>query len=104
MSNVIEIKSNDFDEKIKNSSKKVIVDCYAEWCGPCKMLSPIIDQLADEIESCDFYKLNVDESGDIAQKYGIMSIPTLLIFEEGKLKDTLVGFRSKEELKSIVEG
>lgn len=102
MSSVVEINSNEFDEKIKSSTKKVVIDCYAEWCGPCKMLSPIIDELASENDSYNFYKLNVDEAGDIAEKYGIMSIPTLLIFENGELKDTLIGFRSKEELKAII--
>jgi len=102
MSKVVEINQNEFDEKVKGS-KKVLVDCYAEWCGPCKMLSPIIDQLAEETDTCEFYKLNVDEAGDVAEKYGIMSIPTLLLFEDGELKDTFVGFRSKEELEEIVK-
>lgn len=102
MSKVIEINQNEFDEKVKNSNKKVLVDCYAVWCGPCQMLSPIIDELSEEMNTVVFYKLNVDESAEIAEKYGIMSIPTLLIFENGSLKDTLVGFRSKEEIESIL--
>ena len=97
MSKVIEISEKEFDEKIKNG--KVLVDCYAVWCGPCKMLSPIIDELAEEIESIDFYKLNVDEANEISAKYGIMSIPTLLLFENGILKKTMIGFKSKEDLE-----
>ena len=97
MSKVLEIKQNEFDEKVK--SGKVLVDFYADWCGPCKMLSPIIDQIAEETNDTQFYKLNVDESEEIAVKYGIMSIPTLLLFENGQLKKTLVGFKSKSELE-----
>lgn len=97
---VVEINEKEFDEKVK--SGKVLVDCYAPWCGPCKMLSPIIDELAKEVEGYSFYKLNVDDAEEVAMKYGIMSIPTLLIFENGNLKETLVGFKSKEELKSIL--
>lgn len=99
---VIEIKENEFEEKIKNSKGKVLVDCYAEWCGPCKMLSPIIDQLAEEVDSCEFYKINVDEAAELAVKYDIMSIPTLLFFENGELKNTSVGFKSKEEIEEMI--
>lgn len=86
-----------------SSNGKVVVDCFAEWCGPCKMLSPIIDELAEEMEDYVFYKLNVDDAEEIAMEYEIMSIPTLLIFEDGELKDKLIGFKSKEELKEILE-
>ena len=87
----------DFNDKI-NINKRVIVDCYAEWCGPCKMLGPIMEEVASEHTNCDFYKLNVDEANVIPRKYGIMSIPTILIFENGELKKQLVGFRNKAEL------
>lgn len=97
---VEEINENVFEEKIK--SGKILVDCYAPWCGPCRMLSPIIDELSNEVSSYKFYKLNVDDAPDISVRYGIMSIPTLLIFENGELKETLVGFKSKEELKKIL--
>ena len=100
---VKEITEKEFEEKVENAGKKVVVDCYAEWCGPCKMLSPIIDQLADEVDTIDFYKLNADESEEVMAKYGIMSIPTLLIFENKELKAKLVGFKSKDELKRALE-
>lgn len=103
MRKVIEINQNEFDEKVKIDGK-VLVDCYAVWCGPCQMLSPVIDQLAEEIESITFYKLNVDESEEVAMKYNIMSIPTLLLFENGELKQTLIGFKSKSELEDILKG
>lgn len=98
MGTVTEINQYDFEEKIQ-SNGKVLVDCYAEWCGPCKMLSPIIDQIAEENTTVKFYKLNVDESEEVATKYGIMSIPTLLLFENGTLKKTMVGFKTKDELE-----
>ena len=90
-----------FDEKIKEG--KVLVDFYAEWCGPCKMLSPIVDELATELTDVKFYKLNVDESDEIVRRYSVMSIPTLLIFEQGELKATSVGFKSKEELQELLK-
>ena len=94
---VEEITDQTFLELIKEG--KVLVDCYATWCGPCRMLSPIIDELASEITDYKFYKLNVDNSMSVTKEYGIMSIPTILIFEEGKLKEKIVGFIPKDELK-----
>ena len=94
---VNKISDVEFDEKI-NVNKKVIVDCYADWCGPCRMLGPVIEEVASELNNCDFYKLNVDENNEIPRRYGIMSIPTILIFDSGELKEQLVGFRNKEEL------
>ena len=98
---VNELFENEFKEKV--SSGKVLVDCFATWCGPCRMLSPIIDELAGEIKDYSFYKLDVDKNENVAREYGIMSIPTLLIFDNGELKQTLVGFKSKEELKEILK-
>ena len=100
---VIEIKEEEFDEKIRNSKTgKVLVDCYAGWCGPCKMLSPIIDELAENIDTCDFYKINVEGASGIAEKYGIMSIPTLLLFENNQLINQTVGFMSRDELEEFI--
>ena len=96
---VQEIKEKDFKEKIKG--EKVLVDCYAPWCGPCRMLSPVIDELSEEIKDVEFYKLNTDEAENICLEYGIMTIPTILYFEKGELKNQSVGFHQKEELKNI---
>ena len=98
---VEELNEKNFEEKIKTG--KVLVDNYAPWCGPCRMLSPVIDELAKEITDYKFYKLNVDDAEEIAQTYGIMSIPTLLIFEDGELKEKIVGLRSKSELTEILK-
>ena len=97
---VEQISSKDFKDKI--SKGKVLVDMYADWCGPCRMLGPIIESLAESNKEYKFYKLNVDDNEDIAMEYGVMSIPTLLLFEDGKLVDTLVGLRSKDELENIL--
>ena len=86
-----------------SSNGKVVVDCFAEWCGPCKMLSPIIDELAEELTDVNFYKLNVDESVEVVRNYNIMSIPTILIFNDGELVNQSVGFKSKEELKDLLK-
>ena len=98
---VTEINEKEFNEKIKTG--KVLVDCYAPWCGPCRMLGPIIDELASEVTDYSFYKLNVDDSEEVAIKYGIMSIPCLLIFENGELKETSIGLKSKSELKELLK-
>jgi len=98
---VKELKEKDFDKVIETG--KVLIDCYATWCGPCKMLSPIIDELSKEYEDISFYKLDVDQAEEISMRYGIMSIPTLLIFEDGKLIKTMVGFRSREDLEEFLK-
>ena len=98
---VKQITDKEFDESIKTG--KVLVDFYAEWCGPCKMLSPVVDELSEELKDVNFYKLNVDESDEVVRKYSVMSIPTLLIFGNGELKNTSVGFKSKDELKEMLK-
>ena len=95
------ITEQDFNKEIKEG--KVLVDCYADWCGPCKMLSPIVDELSEELTDVKFFKLNVDDNQELAQEYQIMSIPTLLIYEDGKLVNTSVGLKSKDELKELLK-
>lgn len=90
----------EFDEVIKKD--KVVIDFYAEWCGPCKMLSPILDKVSKEM-SLDTYKVNVDEVEDVARQYGIMSIPTVMIFEKGKMTKKNVGFMDETELREFVK-
>lgn len=101
--NEINLNSSNFNEEITNTDKLVLVDFYATWCGPCKMLSPIISEIAREysngIKVC---KVNVDENQDIAQKYDIMSIPTLIFFKNGEILKVNVGFCPKSELDSII--
>ncbi len=96
---VIEVKDN----KLEIGKGKVLVDCYATWCGPCRMLAPVIEELSTEIKDYTFYKVDVDENEEIARDYEIMSIPTLLLFENGELKEKMVGLRSKSELLDLLK-
>lgn len=95
------INSQEFDNTIE--SGVVVVDFFATWCGPCKMLSPVIDELSGELENVNFVKVDIDQSMDLAQKFKIVSVPTLKVFKNGKEVDTLMGFMPKEVLKSKVE-
>ena len=100
----INLNKQNFEEEVINSEIPVVVDFWTTWCAPCRMLSPIISEMAEEysgkIKVC---KLNVDEEQDIAIKYNIMSIPTLVFFKEGKVTNTSVGLISKSELKGLME-
>ena len=94
------INDSNFDDKIK--SGKVIVDCYADWCAPCKMLEPVIKELDEELSDITFFKINVDENPNKAGEYGIMSIPTMLFFKDGQKIDQFAGFMPKEPLKERI--
>ena len=96
---MLKLDVQNFDEEIKNNSK-VLVDFYADWCGPCKMIAPIIEEIADERKDIAVFKLNVDESAAIAIKYNVMSIPTLIVFENGQEKTRIVGLRQKDDILS----
>jgi thioredoxin 1 len=95
---VLELNSRNLEETIKNN-KSLVVDCWAPWCGPCRMMSPVIDELASDLKGkITFGKLNTDENQDIAAKYQVQAIPTLLIFKDGKLADRKVGALPKKVL------
>ncbi len=94
---LIHLEKEDFNEVIKEG--KILVDFYADWCGPCKMLAPIIEELAKENESIKFVKVNVDQHEDLAREYGIMSIPTVILFENGEQVKKQIGFVPKEALE-----
>ena len=99
---VKEIKEQEFKNVIE-SNEKVVVDCFATLCGPCKMLSPIVDAISEEKKDYAFYKMDIDECETVPMEYGIMSIPTLLVFENKELKQTIVGLRSKDELEELLK-
>lgn len=100
---ILKIDKDNFDEEILNSNIPVIVDFYADWCGPCKMMAPIIEEISKDLnQKAKVAKINVDENQELAIEYGIMSIPTVLIFDKGELKTQLVGLRGKEEIENIV--
>ena len=100
---VIKITSENFEEEVIASNKTVIIDFYADWCGPCKMMSPVIDKIAEEVEGVKVCKLNVDDAQEIAGQYGIMSIPTIMVFENGEVKEKFVGVTSKDELLNAIK-
>lgn len=97
-----ELTYQDFEQEVLKSEKPVIVDFWASWCGPCMMVSPLVDELSEEITDVKFCKVNVDEEQQLAVKFGIESIPTLLFFEGGKLKDQLIGAVPKAQLKKFI--
>lgn len=98
----IKISSENFEKEVLNSEKPVLVDFFADWCGPCKMMAPIVEELATELEGkAKVGKLNVDENSDIAIEYNVMSIPTLIVFKNGKEEKRLVGVQDKEELLNL---
>ncbi len=98
-----ELDSGNFNEEINNTEKLVLVDFYATWCGPCKMLAPVVSEIAEQYkDKLEVYKVNIDENQELALKYDIMSIPTLIFFKKGEAVNTSVGFCSKSELEDKI--
>ena len=101
--NVVEITDNNFEDTVLNSDTPIVVDFWAEWCGPCKMIAPSLEQLANEYAGTfKVGKLNVDDNRETAMKYGIRSIPTLLVIKEGDVAEQIVGAHPKDTLKDKI--
>ena len=99
------IHQNEFEEKVLKADKPVLVDFYADWCGPCKMMIPVLDQLSGEkADQLEIYKINVDENPDVAKQYRVMSIPNMILFKDGEAALNIVGAMSKNVLWKKVEG
>lgn len=99
---LIKVDTKNFNEEVLNSDKPVLIDFYADWCGPCKMMAPIIEEVAKELDGkVKVGKINIDENQDLAIQFNVMSIPTIISFENGKPDKRFVGVRDKEELLSI---
>ncbi|MBP9988208.1 MAG: thioredoxin [Ruminococcus sp.] len=98
--NITEINDNNLDEIIQNNTK-IILDCYAPWCSSCKMLLPVFEELSAEENHVKFCKINIDENPDVSERFDVMSIPTVLFFENGELKNRQSGLKNKEELKRL---
>ena len=92
----------DFNEVVLNYEGVVLVDFWATWCGPCKMIAPVVEEVSNEVSNARFVKVDVDENENLANKYQISSIPTLMIFKNGTPVDTLVGFMPKDSLKAAI--
>jgi thioredoxin 1 len=104
MSTISHINDDDFDNHVKNSSLPVLVDYWAEWCGPCKAIAPILDELAKDYEGkVNIAKLNIDNNQNTPAKYGIRGIPTLMLFKDGNVIDTKVGALSKSQLVAFLD-
>ena len=100
---VLEFTDNNFEEEVIKSEKTVLIDFYADWCGPCKMMSPIIDEIAEENDSIKVGKVNVDDNAEVSTKYQIMSIPTILVVKNGEVTAQFVGVTSKEEIENAIK-
>ena len=97
------IEDSTFESKVLNSKGLVLVDFWAAWCGPCKMLAPVLEAIASELEGrLEIKKINIDENRKSAEKYDIMSIPTMMIFKDGQIVDTIIGFVGKDQIKNRI--
>ena len=101
--NEITLTKENFEQEVINSDKPVLVDFWAVWCGPCQALAPTIKEIAEEYEGkIKVGKINVDEQKELAQQYGIISIPTLIYFKDGKIEDHIVGLQTKDAIEAII--
>ena len=99
---VMNITKNNFQEEVINSEKPVLLDFWAEWCGPCRMMSPVVDEIAEERSDIKVGKINVDEQQELAAKFGIMSIPTLVVMKDGKIVNQSVGAGPKSRILAML--
>ncbi|WP_066871384.1 thioredoxin [Clostridium mediterraneense] len=96
-------KYSGFEKEVLESKGTVLVDFWANWCEPCKLTSPILDELRNELKEVKFVKVDINEESDVLDDYNVTSIPTLMLFKDGELKERLVGFRKKDDLRSTIE-
>lgn len=100
---VLKITKENFDKEVLNAEEKVLVDFWAEWCGPCMLLSPLIDEIAEEVDDVKFCKVNCDDSRDLALEFGINAIPTILVFENGEMINQSIGLVEKEDILNMIK-
>ncbi len=99
----IEVTAQNFDEEVLNYKGKVLVDFWAEWCGPCMMLGPIIEEVSEEVDDVKFCKVNCDEARDVALQFRIMTIPNLIVFENGEQVNQSIGYIEKEDVLKLIK-
>lgn len=100
---IIEINKSNFKEEVLASEKKVLIDFWATWCNPCRMMHPVLEELEKEVgDNIKIGKVNIDNDPELASKFGVMSIPTFIVFENGNVVDSSVGMQSKENLKKLI--
>ena len=95
---VKQLTNEEFEKNVKSSDKLVFVDFYADWCGPCRMMAPIVEEISEEVDGVDFYKVNCDDEQELASKYEVMTIPTLLILKKGEQIKEFIGVTDKKEI------
>lgn len=98
----IVITAENFETEVLKNDKKVVLDFWASWCGPCMMLAPVLEEIANERDDIVVGKVNVDEQGELAMQFGIVSIPTLMLFENGKQTDMSVGYKNKDQIEAFI--
>lgn len=99
----VNVTAENFDEEVLNYNGKVLVDFWAEWCGPCMMLGPIIEEVSEEVDDVKFCKVNCDEARDVALQFGIMTIPNLIVFENGEQVNQSIGYIEKEDVLNLIK-
>ena len=101
---IIEIKKDNFEQEVLKSKTPVLVDFNANWCGPCRMLGPILDEIASENENIKIVSVNIDSEGNLAKEYGVLSIPCLVLFKDGKEEKRSIGLKPKDEIEKFIGG